>query len=344
MNIDYNDERFKNVEAEKQQELNNSNNFYNNMINESNAYYDNLMNATEQYGKQQQELQQQNTDFAIEKINQAQEQAQKDYLKEQKGAYTDYMKESNKYGANAEQMASSGLMNTGYSESSRVSMYNTYQNRVANARDTIKRANIEYSNQIKEAQLSNNSALAQIAYQTLENKLKLSLEGFQYKNNLLQAQESNRQTINNTYYNRYQDVLNQLVREKQFEEEQRQFNEQMALQKSKSSGSGGGSRGSGGGATINKDGVITDENGNFAGGLFLDGNTGYAISTDKDGNVKFNETELSKEKSNSKKSSSTKKSSSSNALGTGVKIGLAAANPTIAAKELVTNAVKKLFK
>ena len=173
MNIDYNDERFKNVEAEKQQELNNSNNFYNNMINESNAYYDNLMNATEQYGKQQQELQQQNTDFAIEKINQAQEQAQKDYLKEQKGAYADYMKESNKYGANAEQMASSGLMNTGYSESSRVSMYNTYQNRVANARDTIQRANIEYSNQIKEAQLSNNSALAQIAYQTLENKLKL---------------------------------------------------------------------------------------------------------------------------------------------------------------------------
>lgn len=244
MAVNYDDQRFRNVEAEKQQELNQINNTYNNMINSSQQYYNDLVNASNDYAKTQQDIQQANTDFAIEKINQNKEWAEKDYTREQKGAYADWRKQSNQYGPEAELMASRGLNNTGYSESSQVSMYNTYQNRIATARDSYNRAVQDYDNSIKEAQLANNSALADIAYKALQTKLQLSLEGFQYKNSLLQSQLSAQQTTSDRYYSRWQDVLKQINTENALAEEQRQFNAQMSARSSSGSYSGGNSGGS----------------------------------------------------------------------------------------------------
>jgi hypothetical protein len=157
-------------------------------------------------------------------------------------------------------MAASGLRNTGYAESSQVSMYNTYQNRVATAREAYQRAVLNYDNAITEARLQNNAALAEIAYNALQQQLELSLAGFQYKNTLLLSKAETKRTIDNTYYSRYQDVLKQINTEntlaeqiRQYEasmaENKRQFNEQIALsreqfewqkaQAAKSSSSGG---------------------------------------------------------------------------------------------------------
>ena len=255
MAVNYDDKRFKEVEKQQQNELNQVNNTYNNMINSTQKYYDDMVKASNDYAKTQQDIQQANTDFAIEKINQNKEQAEKDYTREQKGAYADWRKQSNEYGAEAELMASKGLANTGYSESSQVSMYNTYQNRVSTARESYNRAVQDYDNSIKEAQLANNSALADIAYKALQTKLQLSLEGFQYKNTLLQSQLSAQQTTKDRYYSRWQDVLKQINTENALEEEKRQFNEQMNLSRAKSY-----SGGSGGGAYISPSGSssITD--------------------------------------------------------------------------------------
>lgn len=239
MSVNYEDERFKQVTAEQNQALQDLNNTYNNMIAQSDKYYQDQIAAAEAYGKQQSEIQQANTDFTIEKINQQKEQAEKDYTKEQKASYVDYQKQANKYGVNAEQMATAGLRNGGYSESSQVSMYNQYQNRVSQARESYNRAVLEYDNGIKEAQLTNNAALADIAYKALQSKLELSLNGFQYKNQLLASQISAQQSLNDTYYNRWQDVLKQINTENALAEEQRQFNEQMALQKQAYSTSSG---------------------------------------------------------------------------------------------------------
>jgi hypothetical protein len=158
------------------------------------------------------------------------------------------------------------MTNTGYSESSQVSMYNTYQNRVATARESYNRAVLNYDNAIKEARLQNNAALAEIAYKALQEQLELSLQGFQYKNQLVLDKANKRTEVERDYYGRYQDVLKQINTEnamaeeirqyneqmafqrEQFEEEKRQFNEQMAYQKSRSSGGGGGSSGSSGGS------------------------------------------------------------------------------------------------
>ena len=210
MNIDYNDQRLKQVESDKQTALNNANNMYNSMINNSDKFYNDQIQASKDYAQKQQEIQQANTDFAIEKIEQQKQQAEKDYTKEQKGAYTDYQKQVNDYGVNAEQMAVQGLSNSGYSESSKVSMYNTYQNRVATARESFNRSILNYDNGIKDAQLQNNSALAEIAYNALKTQLELGLQGFQYKNSLLENQLNAQQTIEQTYQSKWDSILDQM--------------------------------------------------------------------------------------------------------------------------------------
>ena len=223
--VNYEDERFKQVEADKTNEINKTNTMYNGMVNQSDSYYQAQIDASKEWANTQTDLQNQQTDLAIEQINQQKDQANKDYTREQKGAYTDFQKQTNAYGANAEQMAASGLTNSGYSETSRVSMYNTYQNRYAMAKDSYNRALLNYDNMMKEARLSNSSKIAEIGYQSLQAQLQLSLEGFQYKNNLLLQQADAINKVNDTYYNRYQNVLQQINAENTMKEQIRQYNE-----------------------------------------------------------------------------------------------------------------------
>lgn len=229
--INYNDERFLQVNADKQAALTEAENVYNGMINESDKYYQAQIDASKQWADTQTALQNQQTDFAIEQINQQKEQAHKDYVKEQSGAYVDWQKQSNKYGVNAEQMAASGLENSGFSESSQVAMYTAYQNRVATARDSFSRAVLNYDNAIKDARLQNSSALAEIAFGALQQQLELSLQGFQYKNTLVLEKANKKLEIDNIHYNRYQNVLNQINTENALAEQVRQYNESLAEEK-----------------------------------------------------------------------------------------------------------------
>ena len=263
--INYDDERFTKVESEKDAALSELEKTYAGMIQDSDKYYQAQIDASKQWADKQSQLQQEQTDFAIKEIEQQKAQAKKDYLKEQSGAYVDWQKQSNEYGSEAEKMAAMGLQNTGYSESSQVSMYNTYQNRISTAREAFVLAKQNYDNAITEARLQNNSILAEIAYEALQQQLELSLQGFQYKNTLLLQKADQKITVENNYYNRYQDVLDQINKEnalaeevRQYNaslaEEQRQHNEAMALEREqfewqkaqavKKSSSGGGSKSS----------------------------------------------------------------------------------------------------
>ena len=237
--VNYEDERFQKVEADKQQALNEVEQTYAGMIDQSDGFYQEQIEASKQWADTQGKLQQEQTDFTIEQIEQQKDKAHKDYLKEQSGSYVDWQKQSNQYGAGAEAKAAGGMTNTGYSESSQVSMYNTYQNRVATARESYNNAVLNYNNAIKDARLQNNAALAEIAYTALQQQLELSLQGFQYKNQLILDQTNKKIELDNMYYQRYQDVLNQIntenamaeeIRqyEKNFAEQQRQYNQSFA--------------------------------------------------------------------------------------------------------------------
>lgn len=248
--IDYKDQRFKDVEADKNNAISDLEKTYSGMIDDTEAYYQAQVNASKEWEKKQTELQNQQTDFAIKEIEQNKEEAKQDYTKEQSGAYQDWKKQSAKHGVNAEQIADRGMQNTGYAESSQVSMYNTYQNRVAVARESYNRIVVDFNNAITQARMQNNSALAEIAYKSLQQRLELNLQGFQYKNTLLQEQASRKTELEQIYHERWQDVLDQMNTENALAEEIRQFNEQMEWEKytyeqahAKSSGGGGGGGG-----------------------------------------------------------------------------------------------------
>lgn len=266
--VNYDDKRFTEVNSDKKVALSQNEQMYNNMINQADGYYQAQIQASKDWADKQTELQNEKTDFAIEQIEQQKDQTKQDYLKEQTGAYVDWQKESNRYGANAEEMAMGGLNNAGYGESAQVSMYNQYQNRVAIARESYNRAILNYDNAIKDAQLQNNSILAEIAYTSLQQQLELSLAGFQYKNQLLMAKSDKNMQIDQMYYGRWQDVLSQIntenamkeqirqynqdyaFKQKQFEEEKRQFNLQLAESKRQYNGSRKGSSSGGGSGTV----------------------------------------------------------------------------------------------
>ena len=229
--INYEDERFKEVETQKDAALSENEKLYSGMIEQSDKFYQDQINASKEWADTQSKLQQEQTDFAIDKIEQQKDQANKDYLKEQSGAYVDWQKESNKYGANAEQIASQGMAKTGYSESSQVNLYNTYQNRVAQARESYNKIILDFDNGIREARLQNNSALAEIRFKALEQQLAYTLEGFQYKNQLLMQKLDQKTSIENNYYARWQDVLKQINTENSLAEQIRQFNASLEEEK-----------------------------------------------------------------------------------------------------------------
>ena len=225
--VDYNSDQFKQVETDKQTALDKNNQVYGDMIAGSDQFYKDLQDQHMQWADKQAQIQNENTDFTIEKIEQQKEQAQKDYLKEQSGAYVDWQKQSNRYGVEAERQASAGLSGSGYSESSQVAMYNTYQNRVATAREVLSQAKLNYDNGIKEAMLQNNAALAEIYANAYLKQAELALEGFQYKNQLILDKANKKLEIDQMYYNRWQDVLQQINTQNALAEDIRQYNETM---------------------------------------------------------------------------------------------------------------------
>lgn len=267
MAVDYNDERLKNVEKEQDKAIQETTNTYNQMINDSNKYYQAQVDAVKDYEKTQTQLQKDQTQFAIDKIEQQKEQAQKDYQREQRGAYSDYQKATNQYGVNAEMQAMQGLNRAGYSESTRTNAYNTYQNRYATARESYNNAVQNYDNGIREAQLANNATLAQIAYNSLQQQLGLALEGFQYKNTLIQTRMNAVNQEKDRYNTRYQQVLSQINTENALAEQQRQYNESMAWQREQAAlaaarSSGGGYDGYGGyGGLVEDNYVVSDSTG-----------------------------------------------------------------------------------
>ncbi len=229
--VNYDDKRFKDVENEKQSEMNKYNETYDNLINERNNFTKEQQDMVDRWENTQRDIANKNLDYQKDLIEQQRKKTEQAYQDEAKASYIDYQKEVDKYGVSRENVVANGLSNSGYAESSKVGMYNTYQNRLGTARKSMQDAGIEFDNAIRQAQLSNDETLAQNALKALQDKLNIALEGFNYKS----EQENNRMNwnynINNTYYNRYKDVESQINYENETAEKIRQYNENMAYQK-----------------------------------------------------------------------------------------------------------------
>lgn len=231
MNVNYDDERFTQVEQDRQNELNKYNQTYDNLIAERDKFTQQQQDYVDNWKTTQEQIANNNLQHQVDLYNQQKEKAEKEYQKEAKASYIDYQKEVDKYGVSRENVVSNGLSNSGYAESSKVNMYNTYQNRIATARESMNTIKLEFDNAIKEAQLSNNATLAELALQQMQQKLEIALEGFNYKDTQTQNKLNWEYNINNNYYDRYKDVESQINYENEQAEAIRQYNEQMARQK-----------------------------------------------------------------------------------------------------------------
>ena len=211
--INYEDERLKEVEEQKNAALTESENIYNEAIDSVNQQIMEQNQAAKDWADKQSQLQQERTDFEVEKLEQQKQQAEKEYQREQSGAYVDWQKQSNKYGVNAEKMAAAGLDKSGYSESAEVAMYTAYQNRVATARASYQLAVQNFDNAMREARLNNSSIQAEIAFNALLKQLELAVQNLQIRNQYLLDKANKKLAIDDLYYGRRQDVLAQILQE-----------------------------------------------------------------------------------------------------------------------------------
>lgn len=205
-NISNTQSQLDNLSNEKQDLLNDYNDNYNNQLSE----YENLMNQQQTnidtWAEEQKKQQEAQKDYEIGLVEQNKKEAAEQTEAEIKDSYVDYMKQNNQYGGALENLASAGLATQGYAESSKIAMYNTYQNRVGTAKSALLKANTQYDNQIQQALLNNDAKLAEIAYQQMQQSYQLALQGFEYRENLYNNKLAYEQNISDTYFAREQEL------------------------------------------------------------------------------------------------------------------------------------------
>lgn len=163
-----------------------------------------------------------NTEQVINEIEQQRKYAQQDFNKEARGAYQDYKKLTNPYGVQAENVFSNGLGNSGYSETSKLNAFNTYQNRYATARESTDRLMEDFNNQITEAKLSGNKELAEIALNKLQTQMDNLWNQLSFDTNLTSNKVNYDQWLKQFEYQKQQDEIANAFAREQFEYQKQQ--------------------------------------------------------------------------------------------------------------------------
>lgn len=163
-----------------------------------------------------------NTEQVLNEIEQQRKYAQQDFNKEARGAYQDYKKLTNPYGVQAENIFSNGLGNSGYSETSKLNAYNTYQNRYATARESTDRLMEDFNNQITQAKLSGNKELAEIALNKLQTQMDNLWNQLSFDTTLTSNKVNYDQWLKQFEYQKQQDEIANAFAREQFEYQKQQ--------------------------------------------------------------------------------------------------------------------------
>lgn len=225
------EQRYAQLEAQKQSTLNNSNNTYNDLLKANTTYSNNYQQYLNDYQTKQNGIYDKQTAYVTDLQNQNKEATQKTYENEaikSKNAYYNFI---NPYGAQAEIQAKNGLQNSGYSETTKLGAWNTQQNRTASAKTTLEAAKLQFDNAIKEALLQNDTNKATLALQILKQQQEEALRNFNYTSTTKQSQLSNNQGLDSEYNTRYNTLYSNIQNEKTTAEAIRQWEAEQAYQK-----------------------------------------------------------------------------------------------------------------
>jgi len=224
------DERYKQLQNEKQTAINEANQTYDNLLRENTALSNNVNDYLNQYQTTQSGIYDSQLQREQEKADLGKKKAEEEFNKEaiaSKNAYYDF---ANPYGVQRELQVQQGLGNSGYSETVKSQAWTAQQNRTAQARATMNQAKLQFDEDMKDARLNNDVLKAQLALDTLRMKQDETLRNFNYRSDMMQTRLANSQALDSEYNNRYNTIWNQINTENQQKEAIRQFNKNYELQ------------------------------------------------------------------------------------------------------------------
>lgn len=215
----------------------------------------NLLNQQEQ---KQTDLINQQTQMQVDELNREKEKLDKETQKTTSGLYSSWQKQANQYGAGMEQLAQQGLANSGYAESTRTALYNTYQKSVTDTLNNANELKADYDFKITQARQNGSVQQAQAALDLYSQRLQLLTQNYELRQNREQyLYQQERDRISDQQWQksfdeqvRQNEIENQW-RQKEFDYQQQrdavadsQWQQQFNLSKKKSS-SGSNSKKSG---------------------------------------------------------------------------------------------------
>lgn len=183
----------------------------------------NLLNQQEQ---KQNDVINQQTQMQVDELNREKEKLDKDTQKTTSGLYSSWQKQANQYGAGMEQLAQQGLANSGYAESTRTSLYNTYQKSVTDTLNNSRDLKADYDFKITQARQNGSVQQAQAALDLYSQRLQLLTQNYELRQNREQyLYQQERDRVSDS---QWQKTFDEQVRQNELENQwkQKQFDYQ----------------------------------------------------------------------------------------------------------------------
>lgn len=150
--------------------------------------------------EQQRDIVNKQTEMNIAELEKNKQEIDKDVDKTNKALYAEYRKASNPYSSNAENLASQGLGNSGYAETTQTNLYNTYQRNITDTLNNARDLKSDFDFQINKARQTGDLTLAKNALEIYNQKMQLLTQEYELRNNreqFLYQKEQNALAQNN---------------------------------------------------------------------------------------------------------------------------------------------------
>lgn len=181
-----------------------------------------------QQESKQNEIINQKTQMNVDELNREKEKLNKETTKTTSGLYTEYQKQANRYGVEAERQAKLGLADSGYSETSRTSLYNTYQKNVTETLNNSRELKSDYDFKISQARQNGSIQQAQSALELYSQKLQFLTQNYQLRQNREQfLYQQDRDKISDSQWQKaYDEQIRQNELENQYRQQQFEYQKQ----------------------------------------------------------------------------------------------------------------------
>ena len=188
----------------------------------------NLLNEQQ---KKQADLINQQTQIQTDELNHEKEKIDKDVDKTTSGLYTNWQKQANQYGAQAEQLAQQGLANSGYAETTKTALYNTYQKNVTDTLNNARDLKSDYDFKIAQARQQGSVQQAQAALDLYKQRAELLTQNYELRQNREQyLYQKERDKVSD---NQWQKTFDEQVRQNEIENQWKQKNYDYQQQRDK---------------------------------------------------------------------------------------------------------------